>query len=88
VVAEDTATGNKIRRTFDMVVLAAGMQPSTKTDKLPLTLKYTEEGFIDPTGLPAGVYAVGTMKSPVDVAKSVQDGTGAAIKALQSLVGR
>jgi heterodisulfide reductase subunit A-like polyferredoxin len=34
------------------------------------------------------VQAVGSLKSPLDVAKSVQDGTGAAIKALQSLVGR
>jgi quinone-modifying oxidoreductase subunit QmoA len=88
IVAEDTATGNKVRRTFDMVVLAAGMVPSTKTDKLPMAVKYTDEGFIDPTGLPAGVQAVGSLKSPLDVAKSVQDGTGAAIKALQSLVGR
>jgi quinone-modifying oxidoreductase subunit QmoA len=88
LVAEDTATGNKVRRTFDMVVLAAGMVPSTKTDKLPMAVKYTDEGFIDPTGLPAGVQAVGSLKSPLDVAKSVQDGTSAAIKALQSLVGR
>ncbi len=88
VVAEDTATGNKVRRTFDLVVLAAGMVPSTKTDKLPLAISYTEEGFIDPTGLPAGVYAVGSLKSPLDVAKSVQDATGAAIKALQRAVGR
>ena len=63
-MAEDTATGNKVRRTFDMVVLAAGMVPSTKTDKLPLAVKYTDEGFIDPTGLPAGVHAVGSLKSP------------------------
>ncbi len=88
VVAEDTATGNKVRRVFDLVVLAAGMEPSTKTDKIPLAVKYTDEGFIDPTDLPAGIFAVGSMKSPLDVAKSVQDGTGAAIKALQSLVGR
>ncbi len=88
LVAEDTATGNKVRRVFDMVVLAAGMEPSTKTDKLPMAVKYTDEGFIDPTGLPAGVHAVGSLKSPLDVAKSVQDGTSAAIKALQSLVGR
>lgn len=88
VVAEDTATGTKVRRTFDLVVLAAGMVPSTKTDKLPLAISYTEEGFIDPTGLPAGVYAVGSLKSPLDVAKSVQDATGAAIKALQRAVGR
>lgn len=88
VVAEDTATGTKIRRKFDLVVLAAGMVPSTKTDKIPLNLTYTEDGFIAPAALPKGVYAVGSLKSPLDVAKSVQDGTGAALKALQSAGGR
>ncbi len=88
LVAEDTASGKKISRTFDLVVLAAGMVPSTKTDKIPLNITYTEDGFIMPSALPQGVYAVGSLKSPLDVAKSVQDGTGAALKALQSAGGR
>lgn len=88
VEVEDTATGDKFRRTHDLVVLAVGMVPSTKTMKLPLKMSYTEEGFVIPESLPRGVYAVGSLKSPLDVAKSVQDGTGAAIKCLQSLVGR
>lgn len=88
VVAEDTTTGDKVRRVFDMVVLAAGMVPSTKAAKLPMKIRYTDDGFIIPDALPKGVYAVGSLKSPLDVAKSVQDGTGTALKCLQSLVGR
>lgn len=88
VEAEDTTTGDKIHQTFDLVVLAVGMVPATKAMKLPLNISYTEDGFILPASLPPGVYAVGSLKSPLDVAKSVQEGTGAAIKCLQSLGGR
>ncbi|MDP3183206.1 MAG: CoB--CoM heterodisulfide reductase iron-sulfur subunit A family protein [Desulfobaccales bacterium] len=85
VVAEDTATGDKVTMTFDMVVLAAGMVPSTKAAPFPLPLSYTPDGFIIPELLPAGVHAVGTMKGPLDVMKSNEDATGAALKSLISL---
>ncbi len=85
VVAEDTAVGDKASLTFDMVVLAAGMVPSTKAAPFPLPLSYTPEGFIIQELLPAGVYAVGTMKGPLDVMKSNEDATGAALKSLISL---
>lgn len=85
VVAEDTATGNKVHMTFDLVVLAAGMVPSTKAAPFPLPLSYTPDGFIIPELLPAGVHAVGTMKGPLDVMKSNEDATGAALKSLISL---
>ncbi len=32
---EDILSGNKIRRTFDMAVLATGMQPNTSLEKVP-----------------------------------------------------
>ncbi len=85
VVAEDTASGDKVHLTFDMVVLAAGMVPSTKAAPFPLPLSYTPDGFIIPELLPKGVYAVGTMKGPLDVMKSNEDATGAALKSLISL---
>jgi quinone-modifying oxidoreductase subunit QmoA len=88
VVAENTATGDKVSTTVDMVVLAVGMVPSSKAMPFPLPLSYTPEGFVIPELLPKGIYAVGSMKSPLDVAKSVQDGTGAALKSLVSLSGR
>jgi len=85
VVAENTATGDKQSQTFDMVVLAAGMVPSTKSSPCPLPISYTPDGFIIEELLPPGVYAVGTLKGPLDVTKSVQDGTGVALKSLIAL---
>ncbi len=88
VVVEDIFAGKKVEKVFDMVVLAAGMEPSTRTQRPPLDIIYTPEGLILPESLRPGVYAVGSAKSPLDVAKSVQDATGAALKSIQSLVGR
>jgi quinone-modifying oxidoreductase subunit QmoA len=87
VVAEDTAVGDKQSMTFDMVVLAAGMVPSTKASPFPLPLSYTPDGFIIPELLPPGIFAVGTLKGPLDVMKSNEDATGAALKSL-TVAGR
>ncbi|MCX5717511.1 MAG: heterodisulfide reductase subunit A, partial [Nitrospirae bacterium] len=84
VEAEDIMAGKKIKAKFDMVVLAAGMVPSTKNSKISEDISYTPDGFVVPSSLKKGIYAVGTLKSPVDVAKSVQDATGVAIKSIQS----
>ena len=84
LVVEDILAGKKITEKYDMVVLAAGMVPSTKASKIPGDILYTNDGFIAPSSLKKGIYAVGTLKSPVDVSKSVQDATGAAIKTIQS----
>jgi quinone-modifying oxidoreductase subunit QmoA len=85
VVAEDTAVGDKQSMTFDMVVLAAGMVPSTKASPFPLPLSYTPDGFIIQELLPPGIFAVGTLKGPLDVMKSNEDATGAALKSLVAL---
>lgn len=84
VEVEDILLGKKIKEEFDMVVLATGMVPSTSSPKIPVDVSYTPDGFVVPATLKKGVYAVGTLKSPVDVAKSVQDATGVAIKGIQS----
>jgi quinone-modifying oxidoreductase subunit QmoA len=85
IEAEDIMAGKKIRQAFDMVVLATGMVPSTSASKIPVEISYTPDGFVLPATLPMGVYAVGTLKNPADVAKSVQDATGTAIKSIQSM---
>ena len=82
VVVEDVLAGRKITEKYDMVVLAAGMVPSTKDSAIPADISYTDDGFVVPSSLKKGIYAVGTLKSPVDVAKSVQDATGVAIKSI------
>ncbi len=84
VTLEDVMGGKRVQRTFDMVVLAAGMEAATRQTPLPLDINYTDEGMIIPSSLKPGIYAVGSAKSPVDVAKSVQDATGAALKSIQS----
>ncbi len=88
VVAEDIYGGGKIKATFDMVVLATGMEPSTKSSKVGIDIPYNPDGLVDDALLKKGVYAVGTLKSPADVARSVQDATGAAIKCIQSIKRR
>jgi quinone-modifying oxidoreductase subunit QmoA len=68
-----------------MVVLATGMEISTKGSKVGTNLSYTPDGLVDDSALKKGIYAVGTLKSPADVARSVQDATGAVIKGIQSV---
>ncbi|MBI5194733.1 MAG: CoB--CoM heterodisulfide reductase iron-sulfur subunit A family protein [Nitrospirae bacterium] len=82
VVVEDVLAGRKITEKYDMVVLAAGMVPSTKDSAIHADISYTDDGFVVPSSLKKGMYAVGTLKSPVDVAKSVQDATGVAMKSI------
>lgn len=85
VEVEDILGGNKIKATFDMVVLAAGMVPGTKDTKVVKDISYTPDGFVDASTAKKGIYAVGTLKTPVDVARSVQDATGVVMKSIQSL---
>jgi quinone-modifying oxidoreductase subunit QmoA len=85
VVVEDIYKGSKIKATFDMVVLATGMEPSTKSSKVGIDVPYTSDGLVDDVVLKKGIYAVGTLKSPADVARSMQDATGVAIKCIQSI---
>ena len=85
VVAEDVYGAGKIKASFDMVVLATGMDLAIKGSKVEAGISYTPDGLVDDSALKKGIYAVGTLKSPADVARSVQDATGAAMKCIQSL---
>jgi quinone-modifying oxidoreductase subunit QmoA len=86
VEAESVASGSIARIQVDMVVLAAGMVPSTAASKVPVaTAAYDEDGFFLDG---AGVYGAGCVKRPLDVASSVQDATAAALKAIQKAARR
>ncbi|MCG2721228.1 MAG: CoB--CoM heterodisulfide reductase iron-sulfur subunit A family protein [Thermodesulfovibrionales bacterium] len=85
VVVEDIYGGGKIKETFDMVVLATGMEATTKSSKVGMNIAHTVDGLVDDGALKKGIYAVGTIKNPADVARSVQDATGAAMKSIRSL---
>lgn len=86
VEGEDILTGDRIRRTFDMAVLATGMQPNTSVEKVPLPgVTYDEFGFLVSD---TGIHAAGVTRRPMDVGTCLQDATGAALKALQDTVRR
>ncbi len=84
VVAENTLTGEKIRQTADMVVLATGMQPSAANVKLPADLKYNADGFIVNDFEKGGMFAAGCANKPADVVSCNQNATGMALKAIQT----
>ncbi len=79
--AENTMTGEITRTEVEVAVLAVGMVPNTAVDNPPLDTDLDEFGFIAP-GSNSGVIGAGTSVRPLDVASTVQDGTGAAMKAI------
>ncbi len=87
VTAEDILAGGKVSIPVDLCVLATGMQSEVSSVKLPSDIKINENGFAVIGPDQKGIYAVGCAKDPVDVAKSVQGATAAALKAIQT-VGR
>jgi len=88
MVAENAVTGEKIRQTVSMAVLATGMQPTAAAEgtKLPADLQYTEDGFIINDFEKGGMFAAGCANKPADVMSSNQNATGMALKAIQTLV--
>jgi quinone-modifying oxidoreductase, subunit QmoA len=83
VQVEDQATGKILRDDFDLVVLAAGMVPSTAADKIPAQATYDQSGFLLRGDTP-GIIGAGCVKSPADVSSSVQDATAAVLRAIQA----
>lgn len=87
IQAEDAIRGEKLTLNFDMVVLATGMQPTLATEELPLPVAKDQDGFIA-GGEEAGIFACGCAVMPLDVTRSAQSGTAAALKAVQTVKGR
>jgi quinone-modifying oxidoreductase, subunit QmoA len=83
VTAENTLTGDLENVTVDLVVLATGMQPTAAVDKLPINANLDENGFFIQDDEASAHYGVGTAVRPLGVAETLQDATGAAMKALQ-----
>jgi quinone-modifying oxidoreductase subunit QmoA len=85
VTAEDILGGGKMVEEFDLVVLATGMEPSIKNGKTPVWLNLDENGFVQSS---EGVVSTGVAAQPVDVTTSIQNSTGAALRAIQIGAGR
>jgi quinone-modifying oxidoreductase subunit QmoA len=85
---ENTNTGEQIRQSFDMVVLATGMVPNGMGLDGELDVSYDDYGFLTWDPQKAGVYGAGCARRPTDVATCVQDATASALKAIQSIARR
>ncbi|MFC1825461.1 FAD-dependent oxidoreductase [Thermodesulfobacteriota bacterium] len=85
---EDTTTEALHELPVDLVVLATGMQPNTTENPLPVEVPYDDYGFVASQTAKAGIYASGCTRTPIGVQESVQDGTAAALKAIQSIARR
>jgi len=84
---ENVDTGIKNVEEFDLVVLATGMQPSCAGEAVAVNAPRDEEGFyIGSEG--SGIIATGCAKLPLDVMRSAQSATGAALQAIQTVAGR
>ena len=85
---ENTNTGEQIRQTFDLVVLATGMVPNKLALEESPDVSSDEYGFFTNDPDKAGVYGAGCVRRPTDVASCVQDATASALKAIQSIARR
>ncbi|MBU2648501.1 CoB--CoM heterodisulfide reductase iron-sulfur subunit A family protein [bacterium] len=87
VEAEDILHGGKVNLEVDMVVLATGMESSLKGVPQPDAVQLDENSFVAPNMQINGILSAGVAKFPGDVNSSIQDSTGAALKAIQTVVG-
>jgi quinone-modifying oxidoreductase, subunit QmoA len=85
---ENTATEELNEIPADLVVLATGMEPNTADAPIPIEVPYDDYGFVASQNARPGVYAAGCTRTPNSVSEVVQDGTAAALKAIQSIARR
>ena len=82
----DTEGYHRYATTHDLVVLAVGMEPETNGITLPDDMLLDSSGFIDGCKGAAedeGMFAAGAASSPLDVNRSVQSATAAALRAIK-----
>jgi quinone-modifying oxidoreductase subunit QmoA len=85
---ENTMTEELSEIEVDLAVLATGMQPTTSVEPAPTRIDYDDYGFIARSSGVPGIVGAGCVRTPVGVAESVTDGTGAALKAIQAITRR
>jgi len=97
VTLSESLLDERVTITSDMVVLATGMQPNTTTDlklnyRLGQGLPEIEYDFSDSHFIcfpyesrRTGIFAAGTVRAPMDMEMSREDGAGAMMKAIQTV---
>ncbi len=71
----------------DLVVLAIGMEPSVRGSSLPADVVEDSSGFLQNVTPESGIFGAGCATNALDVNRSVQNATAAALRAIQ-VVGR
>jgi len=77
----DTEGYNRYATEHDLVVLAVGMEPSVA--QFPAQVTLNREGFIEASPENGGIFAAGCAADALDVNRSAQHATGAALRAVQ-----
>jgi quinone-modifying oxidoreductase, subunit QmoA len=84
IEVEDVVHDRKLHERVDLLVLATGIVPQTQG--LPQAAVLDEFKFIENRPGKTGFYGAGCVRRPEEVSATVQDGTGAALKAFQCVV--
>ena len=100
IEVDKTIFGEPVKLEMDLVVLAVGQVPSTLNGESALNLEYRQGPDLPELkyGYPdshficfpyetrrTGIYAVGSVRQPMDINDAKLDATGAALKAIQSM---
>jgi quinone-modifying oxidoreductase subunit QmoA len=80
---EDTVAGQRFQTRADLVVLATGIVPNPA----PVELQKDDYGFLL-WDQQSGHFPAGCVMKPTEVSSTVQDGTAAALRAIQTKVAR
>ncbi len=83
IEAEDSLTGNLMQNSVELVVLATGMKPASKSIPVERS-SFDENGFLKVNG----TVGCGVITSPKDVAATVREATGSVLKVLQNIGGK
>ena len=78
----DTEGYHRYASTHELVVLAIGMEPESRGIALPNDVITDSSGFIEGSA-DGGMLGAGAASSPLDVNRSVQSATGAALRAIK-----
>ena len=78
----DTEGYHRYATAHDLVVLAVGMEPETNGIKLPDDMLLDSSGFMEGSR-DEGMFGAGSATSPLDVNRSVQSATAAALRAIR-----
>ena len=79
----DTEGYHRYANEHDLVVLAVGMEPSVKGMNIPASVVADSSGFIEADPANGGIFGAGCATNALDVNRSVQSATAAALRAVQ-----